>query len=245
MSATAPSPAIAEKDLPVTSGPVARLRLQPGSYREQSSHRFGIMLLVALFSHLLLVWQLSWPPPAEPALQPAPLQLQWQRPAPEPVLADAPEPVPATAPSASEAAVEADITETPLANSEPEAVAPEPVTRPTWELLDAPTLREQSRELLRERPGESLARPQVQPLARLRPTLPRTLTKARALPLITTPFSEVYLTGETEVIDQWETPDGGREVILRTPNGQVLCGRRAAPELLEPLVQPIMLYRAC
>jgi hypothetical protein len=58
-------------------------------------------------------------------------------------------------------------------------------------------------------------------------------------------FDDAYLPGETEILDRWRAADGAHEVVMRTPTGHTLCGRAAAWNPMEPLVEPIMLFRPC
>jgi hypothetical protein len=47
------------------------------------------------------------------------------------------------------------------------------------------------------------------------------------------------------IVDQWLAADGSRNVMIRTPTGQLLCGRAEAWNPMSPLVEPVMMYRAC
>lgn len=49
----------------------------------------------------------------------------------------------------------------------------------------------------------------------------------------------------TGIVDQWLAADGSHNVMIRTPSGQLLCGRAEAWNPMSPLVEPVMLYRAC
>jgi hypothetical protein len=47
------------------------------------------------------------------------------------------------------------------------------------------------------------------------------------------------------VIDHWLAADGSHNFMIRASNGQVLCGRAEAWNPMSPLVEPVMMYRAC
>lgn len=78
-------------------------------------------------------------------------------------------------------------------------------------------------------PGPRVVRPQPPP-----PNWRyRTSAEGKALP------------AKTGIVDQWLAADGSHNVMIRTATGQVLCGRTAAWNPMSPLVEPVMLYRAC
>lgn len=60
-----------------------------------------------------------------------------------------------------------------------------------------------------------------------------------------TPAEGAALPAKTGIVDQWLAADGSRNVMIRTPTGQVLCGRAEAWNPMSPLVEPVMMYRAC
>lgn len=47
------------------------------------------------------------------------------------------------------------------------------------------------------------------------------------------------------IVDQWVAADGSRNRMIRTPSGDLLCGRVEAWSPLNPLFEPVMTYRAC
>ena len=65
------------------------------------------------------------------------------------------------------------------------------------------------------------------------------------LPPFSGPFSEDFAPLEEEILDQWQERDGTRNVVIRTPSGHTLCGRLEAWNPLNPLLEPIAMYRLC
>jgi len=59
------------------------------------------------------------------------------------------------------------------------------------------------------------------------------------------PAENRALPGSTMIVDQWLAADGSHNVMVRTSSGQVLCGRAEAWNPMSPLVEPVMMYRAC
>ena len=60
-----------------------------------------------------------------------------------------------------------------------------------------------------------------------------------------TPAEDTALPAKTGIVDQWLAADGSRNLMIRTPTGQLLCGRAEAWNPMYPLVEPVMMYRAC
>jgi len=46
-------------------------------------------------------------------------------------------------------------------------------------------------------------------------------------------------------MDQWQEPDGTVMVVMRTLQGQTLCGSMAAWDPANPLFEPVAMYRLC
>ena len=65
------------------------------------------------------------------------------------------------------------------------------------------------------------------------------------LAYIPTVFDELYAPVETEILDQWLKPDGTMMVVMRTPNGQTLCGRKAPWDPANPMFEPVPMFRLC
>jgi hypothetical protein len=60
-----------------------------------------------------------------------------------------------------------------------------------------------------------------------------------------TPAEGTAPPAKTAIVDQWLAADGSHNVMVRTATGQVLCGRAEAWNPMSPLVEPVMMYRAC
>ncbi|MEJ8566675.1 hypothetical protein [Elongatibacter sediminis] len=84
--------------------------------------------------------------------------------------------------------------------------------------------------------------------------LPRTLgspppgagtdSAASANPLAES-ISGSFKTTSPVVLDRWLTSDGSHHVVVELPNGQTLCGRASAWDPMKPLVEHVMMFRAC
>lgn len=106
--------------------------------------------------------------------------------------------------------------------------------------LTTEDLREQARKL--DLP------PQTKPVRRLgvnyaRP-LPDHLSKP-VLPWEPTIFDELYAPVTTEILDQWQQADGTMMVVMRTPSGHTLCGRKAPWDPANPLYEPVPMFHKC
>jgi hypothetical protein len=60
-----------------------------------------------------------------------------------------------------------------------------------------------------------------------------------------TPAESTALPAEAGIVDQWLAADGSSNRMIRLPNGELLCGRAEAWNPMSPLVEPVMMYRAC
>jgi hypothetical protein len=58
-------------------------------------------------------------------------------------------------------------------------------------------------------------------------------------------FEGMVAPAETELIDRWQAADGSNNVVLKTPNGDTLCGRAEAWDPMRPLMEPLMMFRSC
>jgi hypothetical protein len=65
------------------------------------------------------------------------------------------------------------------------------------------------------------------------------------LALETGPLGDAYLTGDTEIVDRWQEPGGAHRVVVRTPDGQTLCGRQEPVNDFRPWEQMPMLFHRC
>ena len=48
-----------------------------------------------------------------------------------------------------------------------------------------------------------------------------------------------------EIVDRWQGTDGSHHVLVRTPAGDMLCGRAEASDPMRPLVEHVMMFRSC
>ncbi len=55
----------------------------------------------------------------------------------------------------------------------------------------------------------------------------------------------VTLPDEAEIVDRWQADDGSHNVIVNLPSGEALCGRAAAFNPMQPLVEPVMMFKLC
>ncbi|MBT8047492.1 MAG: hypothetical protein HKN57_01935 [Xanthomonadales bacterium] len=49
----------------------------------------------------------------------------------------------------------------------------------------------------------------------------------------------------TEIVDRWVAADGSHNVVIDTPGGKTLCGRARAWDPMNPLIEPVMMFRTC
>lgn len=65
------------------------------------------------------------------------------------------------------------------------------------------------------------------------------------LPAFSGPFQESFAPIENKILDQWIQPDGMRHVVMRTPGGHALCGSLEQWSPINPLYEPVPMYRLC
>jgi hypothetical protein len=58
-------------------------------------------------------------------------------------------------------------------------------------------------------------------------------------------FDGRALPERVEIVDRWLATDGSHNVMIETPTGEILCGRAAAWDPMQPLVEHVMMYRSC
>jgi hypothetical protein len=58
-------------------------------------------------------------------------------------------------------------------------------------------------------------------------------------------FDDAVLPTKTLIIDRWLAADGSHNVVIETPTGRTLCGRAEAWNPMNPLFEPIMMFRPC
>lgn len=58
-------------------------------------------------------------------------------------------------------------------------------------------------------------------------------------------FDGMVLPDAVEVVDRWLAADGSHNVVIQTPGGETYCGRVEAWNPMNPLYEPIMMFRSC
>jgi hypothetical protein len=58
-------------------------------------------------------------------------------------------------------------------------------------------------------------------------------------------FDGMVAPAETELVDRWQAADGSNNMVIRSPNGDTLCGRAEAWDPMRPLLEPLMMFRRC
>lgn len=76
------------------------------------------------------------------------------------------------------------------------------------------------------------------------PDLPLNLTRP-IMPLSPNAFDGVVLPTEVVVLDQWIDPTGVMNAVVKTPNGEILCGSAKPWDPMDPLVEHVAMYRKC
>jgi hypothetical protein len=60
-----------------------------------------------------------------------------------------------------------------------------------------------------------------------------------------TRFADAALPESTKVVDRWLAADGSYNVVVTTPGGETYCGRSESWDPMNPLVEPIRVFRSC
>ena len=201
----------------------------PSLYRDR---RFAGWLLVAILAHallLLLPYQREQHAgKARPSLQvsllaPAAAPPAVHVPAPEPN--ESPAPPQNTAQTAGQAvALRAGETELPARPAQPSAAY----------LLDLA----RRREWRLPQPGSSRQLGVFVP----QPMPPNWQPSPAAPPAR---FADAALPERTQVVDRWLAADGSHNVVVTTPGGETWCGRSESWDPMNPLVEPIRVFRSC
>jgi hypothetical protein len=67
----------------------------------------------------------------------------------------------------------------------------------------------------------------------------------RVMPLTPNWFDDSIVPSSVKIVDRWQESDGTMMVVLRTPTGHTLCGRGAAWDAMNPLVEHVMMFNTC
>ena len=68
---------------------------------------------------------------------------------------------------------------------------------------------------------------------------------AQALQPIDNLFNGMVAPNQVEIIDRWRAADGSHNVVVNLPNGRTVCGRAEASNPMQPLLEPVMMFREC
>lgn len=58
-------------------------------------------------------------------------------------------------------------------------------------------------------------------------------------------FDGLLAPAEPEIVDRWLASDGSHNVVVRSTSGETYCGRAEAWNPMNPLYEPVMLWRTC
>jgi hypothetical protein len=58
-------------------------------------------------------------------------------------------------------------------------------------------------------------------------------------------FDDAVLPTRVLIVDRWLAADGSHNVVIETPTGHTLCGRAEPWNPMNPLFEPIMMFRPC
>ena len=70
-------------------------------------------------------------------------------------------------------------------------------------------------------------------------------TGAEAVAPFDNTFNGMVLPDKAEVVDQWQASDGSQNVIVESPTGHRLCGRRERSDPMRPYVENLMQFHVC
>lgn len=58
-------------------------------------------------------------------------------------------------------------------------------------------------------------------------------------------FDGLIAPAKVEIVDRWLAADGSHSVVVNAPSGETYCGRSEAWSPINPLFEPIMMWRPC
>ncbi len=213
-----------------------------------SSHRWQSLaaaLIAAVALHaIFLAIRLVQPTPATPVVR---LKIRIQAPAAEPEV-----PIPHTDTTPADDIATADsVTRPAKPNTDPPTrpspvlpAKPVPLPEPADKLPNSRVLMQAARAQARKQAPQASA-PQAVRLGQVRPSSPPPNWTRDHSFTQETPFVSVWLPQNAVILDRWRNPDGSHQVIVKTPSGNTYCGKAAAYDPLEPLVEPVMLFKSC
>jgi len=197
--------------------------------------RIAGWLLVAVLLHASLLWIPSRQdlPPTQ-VLHRLAVSLQRsgrpQRVDPQPTRPE--QPVPPAAPPSGDAAAPANVKPKP----------PDPPATPT--ILPPAISAARLIDLTSRQKWNLKSPPDTRALGVFRPQ-PLPENWRRGMPLEANRFDGMIAPDEVEVVDRWLAADGSHNVVVNTPSGDTYCGRNEAWSPLNPLFEPIMMWRPC
>jgi hypothetical protein len=204
------------------------------------SHRrpvLGWIILLAVLIHGILLLIPRQPRSTGSLPQTVQVELEQIRPAARPetpvIPKEMPEPPPLVRPDEPVEAIETPLSKPAVTEESAEA---SPATPP----VTAAILLDQVREQDWTEPNTAARSLGVPDIPDLPPNLSRPI-----LPLQETVFGPVYITGRQEIIDQWIEPSGVVNAVIKTPNGEILCGSLQPWDPMNPLFEPVAMYRPC
>jgi hypothetical protein len=201
----------------------------PSLYRDR--HLVG-WLLVAILAHALLLL-LPYQREQHAGKGRPGLQVSLLAPATEPpaALVPVPEATESPAPPQTTAQTAAQAAPLPAGETEPPARPAQPSAAYLLDLV-------RRREWRLPQPGSSRQLGVFVP----RPMPPNWQPSPAAPP---TRFADAALPERTQVVDRWLAADGSHNVVITTPGGETWCGRSESWDPMNPLVEPIRVFRSC
>lgn len=58
-------------------------------------------------------------------------------------------------------------------------------------------------------------------------------------------FNGMTAPESVEIVDRWMASDGSHNVVVNLPNGDTVCGRAEPYNPMQPLIEPVMMFRPC
>lgn len=68
---------------------------------------------------------------------------------------------------------------------------------------------------------------------------------AEALAPFQNTFNDKTVPAKVEIVDRWLAVDGSHHVVVETPAGLKMCGRARPWDPMQPLVEPLMMWKVC
>lgn len=65
------------------------------------------------------------------------------------------------------------------------------------------------------------------------------------MPVTPNLFDRAVVPRDVEIVDRWQSADGGHRVVLNSPDGNTYCGRANGYDPFHPEMEPIMTWHRC